>query len=122
LGKYLWLSTLPLSLFPAPMLLLSSSNRHHCSFSLGDFLIHRYRLHHSWIGLNLLCICLCHFVAGGHLLAGFLETLCFVIDACHDVFDSCLIPLWPYGLCCNLHLLMTGSDHVLHVFLAASYF
>jgi hypothetical protein len=44
-----------------------------------------YRLHNSWIGLKLLYICLHLFMAGGRLLAGFLENLCLVVDPCHDV-------------------------------------
>jgi hypothetical protein len=60
---------------PVPTPLPQSSDRHHCGFFLGDFLMLHYGMHHSRISLILHCICLRRFVAGGRLLAGFLETL-----------------------------------------------
>jgi hypothetical protein len=91
----------PCDQIPVPTPLPQSSDQHHCGFFLGDFLMLRYGLHHSRIGLNLLCIRLRHFVGGGCLLTGFLETLCPMVNARHNIFTSLLdrlIPLWPYGL------------------------
>jgi hypothetical protein len=82
----------PRSQIPVPTLLPQSSDWHRWGI-LGDFLVFRCGLHHFWIVLNLVCICLHLFVAGGHLLAGFLETLCLVVNVCHDVFSSHLFPL-----------------------------
>jgi hypothetical protein len=48
---------------------LKSSDRHHGGVFLGDFLMLRYRLHNSWIGLNLLCTGLRHFLAGRSLVS-----------------------------------------------------
>jgi hypothetical protein len=55
----------------------ASFDWHYCGFSLGDILMLCYELYPSWIGLNLLCIliCICRFMAGGRVLAGFLETV-----------------------------------------------
>jgi hypothetical protein len=56
LGQFIRLSTSPCSWLPRPTPLLPSLDWYHCGVILRELLMHLCGLHHSRIGVGLLCI------------------------------------------------------------------
>jgi hypothetical protein len=122
LDPSLWLLAVTHSQIPVPRQLPQSSNWHHWGFFLGDFLMLHYRVHHSWIRLNLLST---YWIFSVHASISSWQVvvswqvfwrLCvlWLMGITFNLVLDGLIWLWQHGLYCSFHFFLISLSVHLH--------